>query len=760
MARAAESAEGRGGGGGGAGGGASDQSGARAAAELEGMRTHLDFLALAHLADIDRGGPWIDFGTPARMKHTNGSWRNQWGHDGSDSEGTFTRLGASGDVVFSLDEPVALVAHIRMRKHSASQVVVYANSDTMRTIDLQAGVHGYEVPIPASALRRGENQLRLRSPGVGETDTAVAIYDIHLAREGAPAEAGVPPFAELVKEQTFDGVARRALVAPAGTTFSFYAEVPPSAKLAFGIGSSAGGARAHVAIVPADGERSETPVTVGTSWGDQVIDLAAYAHGVVRIDFTSEADADADETVAWAAPQIVVPMPELARRPGQARNVVVLLVDTLRASKLHPYNPGLRVQTPALDALAADSTVFENAQAPENWTKPSVASILTSLHPMTHNTKEEGSSLPEAALMVSEIYHREHITTAMFSANGYVSDRFGFDQGWDHYTNYIRENKRSDAENVFGEAARWIEQHKDERFFVYIQTIDPHVVYDPPDEYLRIYDPHPEEYTGQVRNRETANLIEGAKRVPPRVTFTEADKQRLRDLHDGEISYHDHYLAGFLDRLRELGLFDDMIFVLTADHGEEFEEHGLWGHGHSVFQELLGVPLIVHWPRAEASGLRVPDTVSTIDIVPTVLEASGVAIPEELEGRSLLGYMRGQPPAAPAVAFSDFLDDRRVIRAGRWKLIVRGNLTWTMFDLQTDPGEQHQLDFGDPHRIALRYLRILQGQFLGATNRRDWLHASGSGPSHVLPQADSQIDAELCQQLNALGYVDARCDNL
>jgi arylsulfatase A-like enzyme len=274
-----------------------------------------------------------------------------------------------------------------------------------------------------------------------------------------------------------------------------------------------------------------------------------------------------------------------------------------------------------------------------------------------------------------------------------------------------------------------------------------------------MYDPNPDAYTGIVDNRRTGLLLDEIKNNPERNTLTDADKERLRDLYDGEVTYHDHYLGVFLAKMRELGLYDDMIFVVTSDHGEEFDDHGSWGHGHSIFQELLHVPLVVRWPATEARDLRVPQTVSTLDIAPTVLEANGIPIPEAFEGQSLLGYMRGQPHAGPAVAFSDFLDDRRVIRAGRHKLVVRGNLTWTMFDLETDPRERNELDGGEANPIALRYLRILLGQFLGAGDRGNWLSADGRR-ANVLPQQDSHIDAEMCRQLQALGYHDDRCDAL
>jgi len=218
-------------------------------------------------------------------------------------------------------------------------------------------------------------------------------------------------------------------------------------------------------------------------------------------------------------------------------------------------------------------------------------------------------------------------------------------------------------------------------------------------------------------------------------------------------------VSRFVARLRELGLYDQILFVVTSDHGEEFNEHGSFGHGHSIFQELLHVPLMMRWNGAIPAS-RIGPTVSTLDIAPTVLEAVGVPVPDVFEGQSLLSTARGVARPGPQIAFSDKLDDRRVATAAGYKLVVRGNLTWAFFNLRDDPGEQNQIDSGRRHPIALRYLRGLYGQHLGAADRGDWLLGGTGGESRVLPQAESQIDAQLCEQLRLLGYIDSRCENL
>jgi hypothetical protein len=159
--------------------------------------------------------------------------------------------------------------------------------------------------------------------------------------------------------------------------------------------------------------------------------------------------------------------------------------------------------------------------------------------------------------------------------------------------------------------------------------------------------------------------------------------------------------------------------------------------------------MLYHHPQSIDGGQRVSQTVSTVDIAPTVLTALGVPPLPAAEGRDLIGFMRGAPPAGPWVAFSDFLDDRRVILANRTKLILRG-INPTLFDLATDPREQRELPL-ESRPIALRYCRILLGQFLGSVNRARWLDANQQ-PSQALAGESAEMDETIRGQLEALGY--------
>ncbi|MDH3484185.1 MAG: sulfatase [Myxococcales bacterium] len=719
-----------------------------------GLDTHVDLTEIRHLAEVDDGGWYIDFGTPAQSKFTVGDWRSGWVGRGVDGDTTYAHAGMRGRVYFNADMQEALVARIRLRPLGTQALTPYLNNKQLASVHLGQGdgFAEYDIPLPREHVQLGENYLLLTFGGtvpVSGEAVSVAVDSIWIRDEGdlpksaqaAPAYEGLLANVRLGEEE------RQAMALSRDSTLRYYLQIPEGASMGIGVGSEGEGTTPLVVEIATESKPATQVLAAeaGSSWTDHKIDLSGFAGEVVRIDL--RATGRGAGRVAWHAPRILLPA-KVEQPIEPAKNVIVLVIDTLRADKLRPFNPHTRVKTPTIDRLATEGVVFELAQAPENWTKPSVASILTGLHPQTHQQKTGDAALPSSALLLSEHLKGEGFRTGSFIANGYVSDRFGFDQGWDHYTNYIREGKNTEAKNVFEEAGNWIEAHKDARFFAYVQTIDPHVPYDPPGEYLRMYDPS--EYSGQIKPRMTGDLLERAKRRPPAVVFDARDKRRLAALHDGEITQHDHFLGLFIDRLVELGLWEDTLLVVTSDHGEEFDDHGSWGHGHSVYQELLHVPLMFRLPNRLPAGAQIPDAVSTLDVAASVTELVGVSPMPKNEGQTLVGLMRGSPPGRPTVAFSDFQDDRRVITSGRWKLILRGNLTSTMFDLVADPHEKNELD-GSASPIGRRHCRMLLGQFLGATDRGDWLSAEQKSGTQ-LERENAEMDDTIRDQLRALGY--------
>ena len=732
----------------------------------DGFAVRMDLRQHLHLADIDHHGQFIEFGTPSRFKYTLGNWRSGWGTEEEEDGTRFTWAGASPARMYvHLDRPTELRFGIRVRPGSSDHMSVYVNDHAIERINLPSGWSEQWITVDARHTEPGENALKLVHNTRSGRGRSFAVQWIRLvpgAAEPVTGEDFVPPTVEaLSREMEVLDETRTGFALRAPSRVSWFLEIPPASTLGFSTGLLAGdSATATVRVTDA---QEGTPREVyqlehneSGGWRNGSVDLSEHGGNVVRLDIEVTGDGDAE--VGFATPALLArPSPITAAPAEPVRNVVVILIDTLRADKLRSYGR-TRVETPEMERFVGTSTLFQRCQAPSNWTKPSCASVLTGLHPPTHRALSESSALPRSVTMCSEVFQGSGFRTAALIANGYLARDFGFGQGWNLYRNYIRERRRTEAEGVYDDAIDWMERNREERMFVYIQTIDPHVPYDPPSSDLRRYDAAP--YSGPVRNRSTGHLLEDIKRG--RVTMTARDRERLEALYDGEVTYHDRHFGRFMTRLEELGLLDSTMFVVTSDHGEEFFEHDSVGHGHNLYQELLHVPLIMRWPGVTTAGQRLGQVCSLVDITPTILDATGLEAPAETEGRSLVPDLRGAPPPVNSAAFSSQWDTGNnrelgwTARIGDWKLRMRGPANTYLNNLATDPRERRDLDEDNP--VALRATRIALGQFLGSPSLRHWAAAApargGRRPSARPRDESATMSPELCEQLRALGYLD------
>lgn len=615
-------------------------------------------------------------------------------------------------------------------------IAVYLDGEELAPITLPTDAWGSaEVVLPRTRLGAGEHELLLRAAGSRSVEgmrgrVGLALRELQLVEGDDVAE-----LAPLAHEE--DGV--RGLKLAARETAGFVAEVAEGERLR--------------AIVRGEGRVIARAVRETTS-GAETIELArieasaqgttldvdlSRAVGVSRIELSAEGGA-----LRLLAPAIVAPLPEGAAAPRPIRNVLLVLVDTLRADKLGPYRQDTRVQTPGLLRFAERATTMLHAHSQENWTKPSVATLLSSLMPWEHATTQHESVVPRTVRMLPEILKDDGFHTGAFICNGYVSDRFGFGRGWSTYRNYIREGRRTMAEFVAADVLQWLDARPtDKPFFLYVHTIDPHVPYRPPAEHLALYgDPS---YRGRVDFSRDATLLENVKLG--RLRLDDRDKAHLQALYDGEITYTDVHFAAILDGLDRRGLSEDTMVVLTSDHGEEFWDHGSVGHGHSVYEELLHVPLFVRLPGEPARRLR--DSVGLVDVMPTILEALGRPLPENLSGRSFLPSLRGAGYDAPQATVSGFMEHWRTVNVGRYKLVQRPGHPPVLYDLAEDPGETTNV--ADAHPLILGWLRGLLGASLDATRGASTPTASARRPAHAAET--TAIDPETAAQLRALGYV-------
>lgn len=595
-----------------------------------------------------------------------------------------------------------------IRLGGRSQTVELPTDGSFTTVDVDG----------AGVLRPGLNQLTITTRRSGQLDgrrAGFAVEWIHVgdarAQRGPRAEGGV-------------------VALPAGSSLTFCTRVAEGARLELD-------ADGPLTTSIATDEGPWRPLTRPSGADSVSLDSASGRLISLRIGAGSS-----DVTLRRARitrPAEVQPRTETAT----ARNVLIYLIDTLRADHLDAYAPDTRVETPGLDRFLRDASVFLDAHAQENWTKPSVATLLTSLYPWQHTATEGDSVLPRSAPMLSERLHERGYRTAAFIANGYVSDRFGFGRGWDDYRNYIREGRRTKAQYVAADVLSWLDAHGgDGHFFLYVHTIDPHVPYRPPRSFLERYGDA--DYRGPVNFSHDSMLLEHVKTGA--LSLGAADRRQLEALYDAEISYHDVHFDRIMDGLARRGLADDTLVVVTADHGEEFWDHDSVGHGHSLYEELLHVPLFVRWP-GQAGARRIAGPAGLVDVVPTVFDALGEELPAGLEGRSLAGRLRGESPDAPGVVVSGFFDNQRAAVVDGLKVTFRRADRIALYDLEGDPHEAHDLAAERPR--ALRHALAAMGRALAATTR-----TTPSGRTRrTAPQAEhTTIDPETAAQLRALGY--------
>ncbi|MCG8587751.1 MAG: sulfatase-like hydrolase/transferase [Proteobacteria bacterium] len=446
--------------------------------------------------------------------------------------------------------------------------------------------------------------------------------------------------------------------------------------------------------------------------------------------------------------------PALAERP----NLILVMVDTLRADHLSCYGDE-QTRTPNLCSLADATGSRFDGFSHASWTKPATASLLSALLPTSHQAMSKLASVSDDVTLVSEALQSAGYTTGAIVSNVNLKPAFGFAQGFDEYTylgpDYLVGAEASseglisyqiarkiiltlkpglrfgdfyqDSQVVNASVFEWLERHREDRFFLFMHYMDPH---DP-------YFEHP--YNGNGVARVTGDP-------------DPARAEELRALYRGEIEYLDAQFGVFLDRLRQLGLYENSVILMTSDHGEEFQEHGGWWHGLTLYDEQIYVPLLVQWNDAAVAAAAGEDgrLVRHIDVAPTLLGRAGVAVPPAMQGVDLVRTAPGDP-----VVYAEEDHEGNVLWALRTrdrKLIVanpgnpRGLPERELFLLDRDPGEQQNVHDGQPlwaadldERAAKLREQALTGQ--------------------VEVEVVTDLTPEECESLRLLGYVES-CEGL
>lgn len=455
--------------------------------------------------------------------------------------------------------------------------------------------------------------------------------------------------------------------------------------------------------------------------------------------------------MAWAV--ACGPEPPAAEHVA-ARNAILIVIDTLRADRVG-FMGARRPTSPRVDWLAKNGAVFSDAYANSPWTVPSTASMMTSLYPAEHGAEVKGDvrdlsqqvpfQIGKDVPTVGTILQEAGFRCGLFSANPYLYGRFkdGFESA---------SVERLPATRIVDSALGFIESAGTDRFFAHIQFMDLHQPIEPPAPFFDFF-PTPDAGPRDARHKEWSF---------PRGEFL--DTRQFEDfrtnrlaLYDGALRYVDTEIGRLVDGLADLGVLQDTLIIMTSDHGEEFWDHaereaslggdprGFFGigHGHSMFQELLRVPLVFFGPGVEA-GLIVASPVPLLDLAPTVLGCLDVAGPDALRGRDQRHLIDGSSRQidstveiyAESPAYGP--DSWAVISEG-WKLIERVDGVVLLFDLKNDPSESVDL--------ALEYPRQVR-------EMRDKAITIRASLAAVQPIDPDTLDEATEEQLRVLGYVE------
>lgn len=433
---------------------------------------------------------------------------------------------------------------------------------------------------------------------------------------------------------------------------------------------------------------------------------------------------------------------------GPNRTVVLVIMDTVRADAIgcygHPSNP-----TPVIDALAGEGLLFERAISSSGWTLPSVASILTGTWPSIHaGVGKDATIIPirDEVTTGAEVLRSEGFRTLAVANAAFLSPMLKLDRGFDvfdHVHAFNDDVRRADE--TVARAIELLDEHKRDSVFLLVHLFDPHLDYDPPGAYATRFtggrtEPSPPLAYADCRQMERSD---NEAALPP----AQEDIDYVRGVYEGEVAFMDEQIGRLFDALRDAGRYDEATIFVTSDHGEEFWEHGGFEHGHTLFDELVHVPLIVKFPvGTELKHHAVAAQVRTLDILPTVFDLYGIEMPESFEGKSLAGLAVSAGRDAGRIAYSEgtlYGPDKLAWHRDRFTYIFDlSENSGELFDRVVDPGQTTNV-FSEHPQAGAQLRHELYTFFKGLQEQ---------SASMSVPQPVDLSPARLAE-LKSLGYI-------
>lgn len=415
--------------------------------------------------------------------------------------------------------------------------------------------------------------------------------------------------------------------------------------------------------------------------------------------------------------------------------VVIFDIDTLRADHLGCYGYE-RPTSPRIDALASESFRFQWAFSQAHSTGPSQSSIFTGLYPSTHSLVYNGARLPNSITTLAEVFSDAGYRTAAFVDGGFMRPEFGLDQGFQHYETYDWKGLDTIGPRVID----WLRGHAEEDFFLLIHTYDVHADYTAPEPFRSLFTEGITPTPGFEPTVKQLEVIRRSQATDKRLQLAPTDLAYAEARYDGGIRFADYWVGRILDELQALGLDRRATIVLLSDHGEAFQEQGSVEHDR-LYAPVTRIPLMIR-PPGGTQGKVIESVVQAMDIMPTLLEGAGLEVPSNLQGRSLLPFLRGETiREMPAFSESPYFGHRRGIVWGDHHLIgALENDRVELFDFRRDPLELQEISTEKPQVVSELYDLAKRWQ--------DSLDHRG-GPETEVPS----LDEETVKSLQALGYL-------
>ena len=614
----------------------------------------------------------------------------------------------------------------QLKSPARSSLKVSVGSKSSQPVVINPGWQLLQVPLPEGSLRAGENALTLTFAQTGNFTVAGLPAPVKAAAAVEWIQVGgTAPAANAEAPMLSDG---HKLFVPGGGALYYYVQVPKNGGLR--LRGDGGGCTVKLTVDGPGPTKKGPQQDIGLD--GSVVSLAAHAGEILRLGLHA-AGSCAKVTLSEAQLLRGAPTPAV-KRDQKPRNIVFWLSDDTRADKYRLWNKSSRVETPVLDEFSKTATRFAVAYSQGNESRVSHASLFTGMYPAQHKFISDKAVMPDSYVIMPEALKPAGLYNIAHIANGYITKRWGFGDGWDLLKNHIHEGGGLKSADLVADTRNFLTKGpgKTKPFFLYLGVIDAHVSWRAYEPWISKYDNKP--YSGPfVKGCMDPQLD---KIVAGQMQITARDRERVIALYDSDISYNDQQFGQLLELLKKTGHENDTMIVFASDHGEEFWDHGRVGHGQSLRQELIHIPMWIYYPPLFPAGKVVEEGAELVDIMPTLTDALGLPTPKDVQGESLIPIAQGQLSGYPRPAIASQYELAHTMRLGRYKLWVGGSGQVKLYDGQDDPGEQRELTQEQP----LAYRFVADAMSLWMAYQGSWKKAHWGVASNLRPEFAAELD--------------------